>query len=154
MPASRKELTLTRIFNAPRQMVFDAWIDPRQMARWWGPKCFTNPVCELDARPGGAILVHMTGPDGTVYPMGGTFHEIDPPQRIVMTTTAFKDDKDNVQLEVLNTVTFTQLNDGRTELKLHAVVVQATPAMNGALAGMEEGWSQSLDKLKALVVQI
>jgi len=148
-----KELKLTRIINAPRELVFQAWIDPAQLAQWWGPGCFTNPVCELDARPGGEILVHMTAPDGTVYPMGGKFHEITPPEKIVMTTTAFQGDKNNVQLENLNTILFTETSDGKTELKLHVVVQKATPEMEGALSGMEAGWSQSFEKLDTFVSQ-
>lgn len=149
-----KELKLTRVFNAPRELVFQAWIDPQQLAKWWGPECFTNPICELDARPGGEILIHMTAPDGTVYPMGGMFHEITPPEKIVMTTTAFHDDKNNVQLENLNTILFTETSDGKTELKLHVVVQKATPEMDVPLSGMEAGWSQSLEKLNTLVSQV
>src|ERR1700722_3962453 len=74
--SAERELKITRVFDAPREVVFKAWTDPKLLAQWWGPKGFTNPVCELDARPGGAIRVHMRGPDGTVYPMGGMFHEI------------------------------------------------------------------------------
>jgi uncharacterized protein YndB with AHSA1/START domain len=66
-----QELVLTRVFDAPRELVFKVWTDPKHLARWWGPRGFTNPVCELDLRPGGAILIHMRGPDGTVYPMTG-----------------------------------------------------------------------------------
>src|SRR5580700_11269312 len=63
------ELFTTRIFDAPREVVFRAWTDPERMKRWWGPKNFTNPVCEVDARPGGTIRIHMRAPDGVIYPM-------------------------------------------------------------------------------------
>ena len=68
MPASEsahRELVITRIFDAPQKAVFAAWTDPERLKHWWGPKDFTNPVCELDVRPGGAIRIHMRGPDGT-----------------------------------------------------------------------------------------
>ena len=68
-----QELTLVRVYAAPREKVFKAWVDCELAAKWWGPRGFTNPVCELDPRPGGAIRIDMRGPDGTVYPMGGTF---------------------------------------------------------------------------------
>jgi uncharacterized protein YndB with AHSA1/START domain len=100
----------------------------------------------LDVRPGGALLIHMRGPDGVVYPTKGVFHEIALPERLVFTTSAFEDDQGNPRLEVLNTVTFAELG-GKTKLRLHAVVVKSAPAVEAALAGMEEGWSQSLDKL-------
>jgi uncharacterized protein YndB with AHSA1/START domain len=120
------------------------------MAQWWGPKEFTNPVCELDVRPGGAIRIDMTGPDGVVYPLTGVFHEVIPPERLVMTTSAFANEVGTPGLEVRNTIMFTAL-DNKTKLTLHAVVLKAVPEVAGALAGMEEGWNQSLDRFAALV---
>ena len=96
------------------------------------------------------MLIHMRGPDGTLYPGRGVFHEIVAPERLVFTTTAFENALGTPGLEVLNTVTFTE-NHGKTELRLHAVVVTAAPEVAGALAGMEQGWSQSLDKLAEYV---
>src|SRR2546425_11372414 len=58
----RKEVTITRLFNAPRDLVFKNWTDPKQLAKWWGPNGFTTLLCELDVRPGGAIRVDMRGP--------------------------------------------------------------------------------------------
>ena len=147
-----KELTIIRIFNAPRERVFKAWIDPVQFAAWWGPKGFTNPVCKLDVRPGGAIYDDMTGPDGTVYPMGGTFREIVEPQRLVFTTTAIESEPGVYMLENLNTVTFEEL-DGKTKLTLHVEVLKATPEAQYALDGMNTGWSQSIDKLEQFVTK-
>ena len=72
-----QDLSITRIFDAPRAVVFKVWTESEHVAKWWGPYGFTNPVCEVDARPGGAIRIDMRGPDGVVYPMGGIFHEID-----------------------------------------------------------------------------
>ena len=148
--SNKGELIITRILDAPRQLVFKAWTDPKHVAQWWGPKGFTNPVCELDARPGGAIRIDMRGPDGVVYPMKGVFRDIVEPERIVMTTTAFDDDEGNPQLEALATATFVE-HEGKTTLTLHGVVVKATPAVDGALAGMGEGWNQSLDRLADLL---
>ncbi len=145
--SSDRELVITRLFDAPRELVFKMWIDPKHVAQWGGPKYFTNPVCEVDARPGGAILIHMRDPDGLIYPSKGVFREIVEPERIVMTSGAFEDEEGNLQLEVLNTITFAELEGGKTKVTLRAVVVKATPEVEGALAGMEEGWSQSLDKL-------
>ncbi len=141
-----KEVTITRIFDAPRELVFKAWTDPKLVGQWWGPHGFTTPVCELDVRPGGAMRIDMRGPDGVVYPGKGVFHEIIEPDRLVFTTSTFEDAEGNPQLEVLNTVTFTELGS-KTKLTLHAVVVKATPEVGTALAGMEEGWNQSLDRL-------
>src|SRR5437016_584736 len=88
LPSNKREVVITRIFDAPRELVFKAWTDPKHMAQWWSPKWFTNPVCELDVRPGGAILIHMAGPDGVVYPMKGVFQEIVAPQRLVFISSA------------------------------------------------------------------
>src|ERR1700677_4936537 len=108
-----RELTLTRILDAPRELVFKLWTEPRHLAQWWGPHGFTNPVCELDARAGGAIRVHMRAPDGTAYPMGGAFEEIVPPQRLVFTTSAHAGGETGAFFVNRNTVTFDDL-DGRT----------------------------------------
>ncbi len=143
---NKKELTITRIFDAPRELVFKAWTDPKQVAQWWGPNGFTNPVCELEVRPGGAIRIDMRGPDGVVYPMRGVFHEIVEPERLVFTATAIEDKEGKPQLEVHNTVTFAAV-DGKTKLTLRAVVIKSTPEAAFALAGMEAGWTQSLDRL-------
>jgi len=146
-------LVITRIFDAPRDLVFKMWTDSHHMAQWWGPRDFTNPVCEMDVRPGGAIRIDMRGPDGVVYPMGGVFHEIVKPERLVFTSSAFEDEEGNPQLEVLNTVTFAELG-GKTKLTLQAVVVKSAPAVAAALAGMEEGWRQSLDKLAQYLAKV
>ncbi len=150
---SKRDLVITRIFDAPRELVFKTWTDPAHVALWWGPKGFTNPVCELDVRPGGAIHIDMRGPDGVVYPMGGAFHEIVEPERLVFTSSAFEDEEGIPQLVVLNTVTFTQLG-GKTKLTLHAVVVKSTPRVATALDGMKEGWTQSLERLEELVAKV
>jgi uncharacterized protein YndB with AHSA1/START domain len=146
----RREVIITRIIDAPRELVFEAWTDPKHMAQWWGPRYFTNPVCELDLRPGGAILIHMQGPDGVVYPMKGVFREILKPERLVFTSGALEDEEGTSMLESLTTVTFAE-HEGKTKLTVHAVVTKAEPGTEVALAGMEEGWSQSLDKLTKLL---
>jgi uncharacterized protein YndB with AHSA1/START domain len=71
MANKEQELVFTRVFDAPRELVFKAWTDPKQVAQWWGPRGFSNPVCELDLRPGGAIRIHMRGRGGTGYSNDG-----------------------------------------------------------------------------------
>jgi len=147
--SSEKEMKLTRIINAPRELVFKAWTDVKQLEKWWGPKGFTNPVCDVDSIPGGAILIHMKSPDGTIYPMDGEFHEIVEPQRIVFTTAAL-DENGNRLFEILNTVTF--MNEGgKTKLSLHAAVSNISDAGRPYIDGMNEGWNQSIDRLEGLV---
>src|ERR1700674_4940207 len=62
------DFVVARVFHAPRARLFKAWINPKQMAQWWGPKLFTNPVCQIDARPGGAFRIVMRSPDGAEFP--------------------------------------------------------------------------------------
>ncbi len=152
-PVKKKPtLVLTRLIAAPRERVFKAWTDPEQFAYWWGPHTFTAPKVKLDARPGGKIDVFMQGPKGSPwqnpYPMGGEFREVSPYDRLVFTST-LPDGKGGLDIENLNEVDFRD-KDGKTELTLTVTVLQATPAVKSALAGMEQGWSQSLEKLDAL----
>src|SRR5262245_29689902 len=96
---ARQELTLTRVYDAPRTVVFKVWTDPKHLAEWWGPHSFTNPVCEIDLRPGGHLLIHMKGPDGVVYPMKGVFREVREPELLVFTSQAMIDEKGHAALE-------------------------------------------------------
>jgi len=146
---TRREVSLTRVFDAPIQLVWMAWTDPAHMAQWWGPKGFTNPVCEIDVRQGGAIRIHMRAPDGTVYPMTGEFEEISPPERLVFTSVA-RDQDGNPLIEGHNTVTFEDVG-GKTKVTVLSRAVGVAPIAPQMLAGMETGWTQSLEKLAALV---
>ena len=143
--ATERELTLTRVFDAPRELVFRAWTDSKHLAQWWGPEGFTNPVCEFEARPGGAIRIHMRAPDGTVYPMTGVVREIAPPERLVFASAAV--DKDGKHLlEALTTVRFVE-QGGKTKLTLEIRGVAVAPVAVQYLEGMEAGWTQSLTRL-------
>ncbi len=150
---NRRTVTLTRVYDAPRSLVFKMWIDPKHMARWWGPKAFANPVCEIDARPGGRIRIVMRGPKGSDYdcdfPMSGTFHEVVEPERLVFTAVA-EDNDGRPLLEAHTVVTFEDLG-GKTKLTVHANAVGLAPIAPQMLAGMEQGWAQSLEKLGELV---
>ena len=137
----RRSLVIERTFDAPRALVFRAWTDPNHVQQWWGPHGFTNPRCQWEARPGGAIHVDMRGPDGTVYPMPGQFHEVVEPERLVFSSSAV-----DGALEVVTTVTFADAGD-KTAMRLEAIVVKATAEAQGALSGMAEGWKQSLERL-------
>jgi uncharacterized protein YndB with AHSA1/START domain len=145
----RQEVNITRIFDAPRELVFKMWTDPDLVEKWWGPKDFTNPVCKLDARVGGSIRIVMQGPDGTKYPTGGFFKEFVEPEKLVFISIK-EDDDGNAELEVRNTVTFTETN-GKTTMIMNAEVVMETPAACGSVDGMNVGWNQSIDRLTDLI---
>jgi len=146
------EVTFTRLFDAPRDLVFRAWTDAAQVAAWWGPHGFSNPLCEVDPRPQGRFTVHMQAPDGTVYPGGGVFREVVWPQRLVFTST-LEGGEGGPFIEAVNTVTFEDAA-GRTRMTLHAVVVHAASEAAGSLAGMREGWTQSLERLACILKAI
>jgi uncharacterized protein YndB with AHSA1/START domain len=148
---AERELTITRVFDAPRALVFKAWTDPKHLAQWWGPQGFTNPVCEFDARAGGALRIHMSGPDGSVYPMKGVIQEIVAPERLVFTNIAI-DASGNHLLEGLTTVIFSD-ERGKTKMTLHTKAVAVTEVAIAYLQGMEMGWTQSIDKLEAFVAR-
>jgi uncharacterized protein YndB with AHSA1/START domain len=145
------EVAFTRVFDAPRQFVFQVWTDPEHVAQWWGPHGFMCPRCELDARIGGAIRIDMRGPDGKTYPMTGKYLEIVEPARLVFTSSAL-DEAGNSLFEVLNTVTFAE-RGGKTTLTLHARVVKSSVNAPRYLRGMEVGWTQGLERLDAFVTK-
>src|SRR6185295_16943789 len=89
------EVVITRIFDAPRELVWKAWTEPERFMRWWGPKDFTSPMCEIDLRVGGRFLWCMRWPDGRDNYSTGQYDEIVPPARLVF-TESFSDAKGNV----------------------------------------------------------
>jgi uncharacterized protein YndB with AHSA1/START domain len=153
MEAGLLEVCLTRRIAASPDVVFVSWTDQKQLAKWWGPKGFTNPVCEVDARIGGAMLIDMRSPDGVVYPMTGRFVTIDRPHKLVFVTAAI-DCAGKPMFEVLNTVIFDAARGG-TEISLVARVIKTASAdAPRHLAGMSQGWCQSLDRLTEFVTAL
>ncbi len=148
----RRHLTLTRLIAAPRALVWKAWTDPVQIARWWGPKGFTNPRCEFELKPQGAIHIDMRAPDGVVYPMSGIVLEVVPLERLVFSSAAL-DEAGKPHFEVLNSISLAD-EAGGTRLTLEAKVLALYSAIaTHYLKGQEQGWSESLDRLGALVTR-
>jgi uncharacterized protein YndB with AHSA1/START domain len=140
-----RDLTITRVFQAPLELVWEVWTNGRHIQQWWSPKGFTNPVTNWNAKPGNKIHIDMKGPDGTVYPMGGEFLEVSKPDRLVFVSAALDGNGKSI-FEVTNTVSFKDLG-GATEMILNANVSKTSPDADQYLSGMNEGWNQSLDKL-------
>lgn len=140
-----RTITVTRIFDAPRELVFTMWTDADHLARWWGPEGFSVPKARSDARPGGELLIVMRGPDGADMPLTGTYLDVVPPERLVIESRAAMPDGTPF-LEAMNTVTFADL-DGKTEVTVHARAVALVPEAMPALGGMLAGWNQSLQCL-------
>lgn len=145
------EVSLTRRIAASPEAVFRAWTDADQLAEWCGPKGYTSSSCTVDARVGGALRIEVCSPDGEVCPMSGRFVEVDRPHRLVFVTAALDDAGEKV-FEVLNSGTFMAV-DGGTEISLVAEMTSTTPEAPKHLSGLTQGWSQSLDRLAALVSQ-
>lgn len=144
-----REVTITRVFDAPRELVFKAWTEPERLRQWWGPHGFTNPVCEVDARVGGAWRIVMRSPDGREYPCGGVYRELVEPERLVFTNIAM-DNEGNPVIDGLTTVLFAE-QDGKTKLTLQTRGTAVVDYAAAYLKGMEAGWTQSLERLAGLV---
>lgn len=145
----KKDIHLKKVIRAPLERAFAAWVEPTMLAKWWGPKDFENPVCEIDAQKGGDIYIEMEGPDGTIYPMSGTIEWIDAPKTLLFTTNAL-DDNGRIMLTDLNTVNFTDIN-GETTIDIHVEVLKVIKEGLKHVEGMESGWRQSLDRLEEVM---
>jgi uncharacterized protein YndB with AHSA1/START domain len=143
-PARTEDLTLhiTRVFDAPRALVFRAWTDPNQLVRWWGPRGFSLPSCKLDSHPGGSFRYQMRGPDGDDHYMQGVFREIVEPERIVF-AGCWTDAEGNPRSpETVATVTFED-QGGKTRLTLHQSLFESVTARDEH----HGGWNSSFDCL-------
>jgi uncharacterized protein YndB with AHSA1/START domain len=151
-----REITITRIFDAPRELVFAAWTDPKHLAQWFGPAAFTVPECRVDARPGGKYHLVMRANDevaaliGRDHPCGGEYLEIVKPSKIVFTNDGL-DAEGNVLLKGRSTVTFEDIGGGKTKMVLVSHASGTDPRVEMMLAGMEQGWSESFDKLAEIL---
>ena len=152
--APDRTLVTTRILDAPREAVYRAWTDPKQLAKWFPPEGFTSPRCEIDPRPGGVFRVDMKAPDGppfdgAVYPGAGTFREVVPNERIAFT---MEPEFEGRKLPmVLTTVRFEDAGGKKTRCTVEQTLetVEAFQAM--AKQGMAEGIAQSLGKLAGVL---
>jgi uncharacterized protein YndB with AHSA1/START domain len=140
-----REFVIRREYEAPRELVFKAWTDPKHLVEWWGPRGFTNPVVQWDARPGSRIYVVMRAPNGAEFPMGGEFREVAAPERLVFTSGAL-DEQGKPMFEFLHTVTLVERN-GRTALTITSLVTMTTPGAERYIGGFEAGMTQSLERL-------
>jgi uncharacterized protein YndB with AHSA1/START domain len=158
-PAER-EWVLTRVFDAPRSLVFQAWTDPQLLMRWWAPRGCTTPYCKVDLHPGGVFHFCMRMPEGREIWGSGVYREIVKPERIVY-TDRFADAQGNPvppshygmsaghPAETLVTVTFTE-RAGKTTVTLR----HSLPGTFPEREGIQQGWNQMLDRLADLLPQL
>jgi uncharacterized protein YndB with AHSA1/START domain len=145
MDDSSREITISRILDAPADLVFKACTEAEHLAKWWGPDGFSAPVVESDPRPGGGLRVVMRGPDGVDHPMTGVYREVVPPRRLVVETAALDADGTRL-LEATITITFEDHGD-KTEVTVHSAATALVPQAIAMLGGMKAGWTQSLQCL-------
>jgi len=138
------ELSIVRVFDAPRNLVWQVWTNSEHARQWWGPHGFTTPVHEIDLRPGGVLRVHMRAPDGTIFPSVGTIEEVVPPERLVVSGVV--EINGSTAFEARTAVTFEE-KDGKTTVTVRQSYAKVSPAGAGAISGAREGWTQQLDRL-------
>ncbi len=131
-----REFVMTRVFDAPKHLVFEAWSKAEYVSGWFTPAPLTTPSCELDLRTGGVFRLTMRMPDGVEFPMDAQFTEVVPNERLAFTATI------HGGLEVQTTVTFAD-HDGKTTLSVHQIYSHESDATRGARAG----WTQTLNQL-------
>jgi uncharacterized protein YndB with AHSA1/START domain len=139
--SAERELVITRIFDAPRSLVWRAWSEPERMACWAGPKGFTMTSCEMGSRPGEAFRMSMRSPDGSDHRVHGVYHEIVEGERLVY-TWAWVDADGKPGHETLITVTFADHGE-KTRLTLHQALFESVTARDQHRGG----WDSALDCL-------
>lgn len=141
--SDERVLTITRVFDAPRELVFAAWTDPKHAAQWWGPKGFTTVSNTMDVRVGGEWRRSMRSPEGAGHRSRGVYREIVPPERLVFTFCWERGGAPGHGPETVVTVTLAELGPRQTELTLR----QEGFATSVGRDEHVRGWSSTLDRL-------
>ena len=136
-----RTLVITRVFDAPRDVVYKAWTDPESAAAWWGPKGFTLTHREIDVRPGGRWRVCMRSPDGVDYWAQGVYREFKAPERFVY-TWAWEKPEGKPGRETLVTVEFAAQGD-KTKMTFRQAEFETAEDRDSHRGG----WSESFDRL-------
>ncbi|MFH2135485.1 MAG: SRPBCC domain-containing protein [Pseudomonadota bacterium] len=146
--SSNSEVIISRTFDAPRRLVWQAWTDPKHIMQWWGPAGFHNERCESELRIGGRFQLEMRAPDGNVYPCIGTFREIVEGERIVYDGEAAEGHPCGAGIPPRATVTvsFAEQN-GKTRLTLHTRFASPERKQAAAEARFIVSWEEALDRL-------
>ena len=139
---SDREVVATRVVDAPRRLVWEAWTNPEHVRNWLlGPDGWTMPVCEIDLRPGGSWYYGWRGPDGREMEMRGVYREMTPPEQLVHTESWGGD-----WPQTLNTLVRTE-EDGKTTMTCMVLYPSKGPRDAALGTGVKEGWSTRYDRL-------
>ncbi|MFA5898494.1 MAG: SRPBCC domain-containing protein [Hyphomicrobium sp.] len=150
-PASEREVTITRVFDAPARLLFEAYSKPEHIMRWFGPKGWPVTLCEMDFRVGGKFRFAMTGPSGRQNtPFGGTYQEIVPGRKIVY-DNGFETKGAG---RMLVTVTFDEFEPGKTRLTMHTLFDSIAMRNSHMSRGFEQGTNSGLDQLGDLAAEL
>jgi uncharacterized protein YndB with AHSA1/START domain len=143
--AGAQEVTVRRIFDAPRELVWKAWTEPEQLARWWGPRGWTTDPGDvaMDVTPGGRFRVSSGTQDGGAMTTEGVYREVVAPERLVFEELA----EDSWHDGAISTLTLTELGDGRTEMVLRSAI-HTTRELGEMAAGGMQG---AVDRLAELL---
>lgn len=155
--ASAPQVHITRVFSAPRELVFQAWIDPVHLAQWYAPHGCTVRIPSLDARPGGTFLFCISNPKGECW-CKGVYRQVSPPERLVLTlevadpegrsrTPSEAGMDPEWPQETLVTLTFEKLEPGQTKMTLEQTVLESLAKRTGAYPS----WLQMFDRLEELL---
>jgi uncharacterized protein YndB with AHSA1/START domain len=142
-PPPGRELVIARVFDAPRELVWKVCTEREHALHWWGPKDFTVPELEMDARPGGKWRAVLRSPDGKDYPQHGVLKELVPPERLVFTLIW---DEDGPESEMLCSFTFVD-RGGKTEMTFRKGPFKSVESYDGE----QEGWNECFDRLEDYV---
>jgi uncharacterized protein YndB with AHSA1/START domain len=158
-PEHRHQFAISRMFDAPRELVFSLWSDPNHLRRWWGPKGCTVGLCNMDLRPGGQLLYNLQMPDGNEMWGKFVYREVLPPERLVF-VNSFSDPQGNTTrapfndkwpLEILNTLTLSEQFD-LTRLVLMGEPLHATAEeselFESMLPSLHDTFSATFDQLQ------
>ena len=147
-----REIVVMRVFDAPREMVFDAWADPKQLVQWFGPEGFTTTVEAFDFYEGGEWVQVMHGPDGTNYPCTAMFTEVQRPEVIAYFNRGGREGDEDVEFQ--STVTFEEIGPERTRLTIQMEFADAEERdENVRKYGSIEGGRQTLERLAKLLAK-
>src|SRR5258706_6249103 len=148
---SNRELVITRLINAPRELVWEAWTKPEHVKHWWGPDGFTNTIHEMEVKPGGVWRFMMHGPDGMDFPNKIVFNEVVKPERLVYTHGSDDDNDPNI---FHSTITFED-RDGKTNITMRALFASAEERDRVVKEyGAAEGGKQTLRRLQEYLVNM
>jgi uncharacterized protein YndB with AHSA1/START domain len=165
---TKSDFVISRVFDAPRDLLWECFTDPERMTHWWGPKGFTVFASKMDLRVGGTYHYGMKAPDGS--PMWGLFsyREIVPQERLVF-VNSFSDENGGVTrhpaaptwpLKMLSTFTFEGVAHGKTKFTVRWQALDATPEEQATFDGdqsrtsMTNGWSGTMDQLEAYLTKV